>query len=254
LNLRALSAREATVSDLYDFGLKIGEFLRGVLRTAAAADDADADAADATAREAGSPTAEARGRKFPEAGVDFIQHDVRVRFTFEKGGEEVVTMHGAMLIQRDEARVGKLGLREVPFKVLSWAAAGWSNTLGASITYVLTADTEQPVSVIRAEQEGSDYPASFLFNVLFDVRVDNMTVYKGLHGRPEGEHFHRIPPSGDRAMSPTITKFSDIGKVMVKHPDLGEIVGTPIDCNDRQGRTVVTVPGLRRIKGEPHGY
>jgi hypothetical protein len=191
---------------------------------------------------------DARGTQFPPGGIDFIRHDLRIMMTGEKGDyQEVVNMTGAMMIQRTDPSIGKEGRRQIEFKVLSWAATGWSEKLNVAISYVLSEDVDQPVSTIVAEGNEFDFPASFNFNVIFDTRINNETVFRQLHGRPEGHGFLTVPPVGDRKLSPTITRFTDIGKVSISHPVLGKIVAKPVDCNDRQGETLLELPGVPLI-------
>lgn len=186
--------------------------------------------------------------QFPAGGIDFIKHDLRVQMSAEKKNySEIIEMTGAMVIQRADPYLGKQGRRQIDFKVLSWAATGWSQQLGVAITYTLSEDVDQPTSSIVAEQEQFDFPASFNFNVVFDARLNNKSVFRRLSGRPEGHGFMQVPPSGDRKLSPTITRFADVGFVKIRHPELGEIVVKPVDCNDRHGETLKELPGIRLI-------
>ena len=228
------------MADDYDeFGKRIGDLLRGVLR----GPPAPPEGVGAGEREPPS--------KFPPGGIDMIHHELRVEFDFGGKTTETVTLSGSMLIQRDEPWTNpKTGRREIQFRVQSWAATGWSEVLSSAVSYVLTPEEEQPLSTIEAEQDDGDFPASFNFNVMFDVRVNHRTVHKRIHGRPEGRHFRVVPPIGDRRLSPTITRFTDIGQVKVEHPAMGVITGKPVDCNDQDGKTVITIPGLRLL-GRP---
>jgi hypothetical protein len=178
---------------------------------------------------------------FPPAGIDLVHHDLRVRLDVGDTGEgnETVTLYGKMLIRRGDPYTNEDGRRQIDFRVLSWEACGWSWVLSSAITYVLSDGVEQPISYITAEQEDSDYPAHFTFNVIFDARADNMTVFTQHHGRPDGHGFMTVPPNGDRRMSPTIRSFEDT-RVAVEHPTLGRIVAIPIDCNDQKSKTLAT--------------
>ena len=189
--------------------------------------------------------------QFPIGGIDSVQHDLRVLMTSESGFEEVLELSGSMILQRSDPYMTKDDRRVIDFKVMSWVATGWSEKLGAVVSYVLTEGEDQPISTIEAEQPKQDFPASFNFNVLFDVRLNNETVFRKLHGRPEGTHFRQVPPTGDRALSPTITRFTDVNQVTVKHPEFGEIFVKPLDCNDREGRILREMPG--RKLWEPFG-
>lgn len=181
---------------------------------------------------------------FPRGGIDFIQHELRIQLNSNDGKyEEIVKLNGAMMIQRADPYRNKQGYRTIDFKVISWVASGWIESMGAAISYVSAEGEDQPISTIEAEQPKSDYPATFKFNVLFDVRINNELVYRRLHGRPEGEGFHQVPPTGTRRLSPTITRFVDLDQVRVNHPMLGEITARPLDCNDNAGKTQLRLPG-----------
>ncbi len=183
-----------------------------------------------------------RQSEFPSAGVDLVYHELRVQLDVGPTGkaDETLTLYGTMMVQREDPRVNEDGLRQIDFRVLSWKAVGWSSLLKQSVTYVLSEDVEQPISRIVAEQRDSDFPAAFLFDVIFDARVNNVTVFRRHEGRPEGHEFLTVPPNGDRRMSPTITRFED-ARIRVAAGDLGELEAIPIDCNDAErSRTLVT--------------
>ena len=185
---------------------------------------------------------------FPPPGVDLVEHTLRIGLYVERGGkadlsskpDETLSFKGRMLIEREEARVSKqTGRNEVPFQVRTWVASAYSQTLQQEILYVLSEDAEQPPSAIQAEQKDADFPATFSFNVIFDVRANNRTVIRRHHGRPEGRGFRVVPPSGDRKESPTITSF-ETTLISLDHPGKGKIWFKPIDCNDDSGKTLTT--------------
>jgi hypothetical protein len=177
--------------------------------------------------------------EFPRSGVDLVYHQLRVRLDVGATGEgdEVVVMSGKMLVLRQDPYVNDNGRKQIDFVVKSWEASGWSWTLKQVLTYVLSEDTDQPTSSIIAEQDDADFPATFVFNVIFDARVDNRTVFRQQHGKPEGAEFRAIPPNGDRRLSPTMRQFEDL-RVAVEHPNLGKIEAIPLDCNDLGSRTI----------------
>lgn len=188
------------------------------------------------------------GAQFPPGGIDFIEHDLRILITADKRDfRDIVQMRGAMTIQRTDPYMTKDGRRQIDFKVLSWTATGWSDALMVALTYTLSRDIDQPTSTIVAQQKGHDYPATFNFRVVFDALVNNATVFRALEGRPEGHGFYQVPPSGDRRLSPTITRFTDLGAVKIGHPDLGTLLVKPIDCNDQHGETLKFLPGVKLV-------
>jgi hypothetical protein len=191
------------------------------------------------------------GRKFPPAGVDLVTHTLRVGLFVDKDGkgdvnrkpDEVLEFKGRMMLEREEARAdqGKK-VRVVPFRVRSWTASAYSTVLQQDLLYILSEDAEQPVSTITAAQEGRDYPATFSFNVIFDVKANNKTVFRRHHGRPEGRGFRVVPPDGKRENSPTLTRFEQ-ELIAVDHPGIAgaKLIFKPIDCNDNSGRILRTI-------------
>lgn len=216
------------MNDFYEFGRKLRDLLRGLLRI-----EDDGGAA--------GPPPRAKADRFPRGGVDLIHHDLRVNLDVGAKGkiDETVALSGTMLIERGGPYENEKGLRQVDFRVRSWMATGWSRQLNSDITYVLSEDVEQPMSQIVAEERGLDFPATFQFNVIFDARAGNRVVFRKHHGRPKGHGFFEIPPSGNRATSPTITAFEDT-LIVVEHPEAGEIQIKPVDCNDQDSRTLET--------------
>lgn len=182
---------------------------------------------------------------FPEAGIDIVDHALRVRMEgAENGIDEVIELEARMMVKRDDPYVNENGRRQIDFQVMSWVASGWSETLQQAITYVLSEGVEQPTSTIVAEQEGSDYPATIAFKVIFDARVNNRMFIPEHHGEPEGRGYRVIPPNGDLRQSPTLTQFEDT-RIRVAHPDLGELRFVPIECNDKESSRTLDVT-LRR--------
>lgn len=188
-----------------------------------------------------------RGQNFPRAGVDLVEHQLRVDAVAGRQGRkrgrllETLVFNGRMTIQRGEPYLNEQGRRQIDFTVKSWVASAFSRVLGQDVQYILSERVKQPPSHIISEQKDRDFPATFEFNVIFDARVGNQTILRRHHGRPAGKGFRRVPPGGDRRLSPTITSFEDT-VIAVKHPELGDIAFVPKDCNDRTGRTIVKLP------------
>lgn len=191
----------------------------------------------------------AKRKEFPKGGIDFVIHDLRVHFANEDGSfEETIEFSGAMMIQRSDPYRGKDKRTSIDFKALSWVASGWSEKLGVSIVYSLTEGIDQPVGRIYAEQTESDFPATFHFNVIFDILVNNEVVFRELHGEPVATRYMQVPPSGDRRLSPTVTRFEDKNEVTIRVPNIGILKGKPVDCNDRSGTTLKELAGVPLVR------
>ncbi|HEX2253543.1 MAG TPA: hypothetical protein VHQ65_09785 [Thermoanaerobaculia bacterium] len=183
------------------------------------------------------------GDGFPPRGTDLVRHDLRVDILAGgDGGEgkvlETLDFEGRMLLERGDPYTNEDGVRQVDFVVLAWEAIAWSRVLGSDVVYRSSGD-DQPVSRIVAETKDADYPAYFTFNVVFDAFAGGRLVHRGHHGRPEGGGFHRVPPVGDRELSPTITTF-ERQVIKVDAGQHGGLVFRPRDCNDQESRTLGT--------------
>jgi hypothetical protein len=229
------------MSETYDFGRQLREFLAGLLGL-----DAGRRPPVGGGGTPGGSRPAAAMESFPPAGIDRVKHDLRIALleVDENGAErelEDLFFEGHMTLERGEPYTGKDGLRRIDFVVTSWVATAWSAVLEQEILYLLSEDEEkQPVSTITAMQRGADFPATFEFNVIFDARANNRVVHRRHHGRPAGDRFFVVPPTGDRATSPTFTRFED-AVIRLEHPQRGTtLIFRPKDCNDRASETVRT--------------
>ena len=183
---------------------------------------------------------------FPKPGIDLIRHELRVdMYTVDKETQEETLLEtlkfdGMMIIKREASFTNRGGVHQIKFKITSWVAMAFSKVLGDAIVYISSEDVDPPISTITSEQKGKDFPATFAFNVIFDVRLGNKTVFRGHKGRPEGNGFMVVPPDGNRSNSPTITRFEQ-REIEMEHPTLGLIRFRPVDCNDREGKTLVAL-------------
>lgn len=183
---------------------------------------------------------------FPKAGIDLIKHELRVNMyavdkeTQEEKLLETLEFDGMMIIEREAPFTNRGGVRQITFNIKSWVAMAFSKVLGNPIVYISSEDVNPPRSTITSEQKGKDFPATFAFNVIFDARLGNKTVFRRHNGRPEGHGFMVVPPDGNRSNSPTITRFEQT-TIEMEHPTLGLIRFRPVDCNDREGKTLETL-------------
>jgi hypothetical protein len=195
-------------------------------------------------------SASAAGGKFPAAGTDIVEHDLRVQMDVGDDGslDETLVFKGRMRLDRGDPYTNEQGLRQVDFVVRDWVAMAPSTILGGQVVYIISPQVAQPTSRIVAEQPSSDFPASFFFKVIFDVQFGGQTVFSQHAGMPEGHGFLVVPPDGNRANSPTITTF-ETTRILVQHPTLGSIRFSPLDCNDQNSVTLApsdSIPTLSR--------
>jgi hypothetical protein len=202
--------------------------------------------------------------QFPPPGVDIVTHRLQLGIirvnpgpsgklpdkcaTPESVGatvEEIerIDFSGRMILRREA--VGKIGggRDRQQFKVLAWAASGYSRKLNTAIQYVLSPESEapQPMSSITSEKEGPGFPVAFNFNLIFDAYANGRLVESRHHGAPEGHGFDSIPP---RPGSPKLTKFESCFVQMPDPTKPGSLLRFfPIECQDQHGETVQVLGG-----------
>lgn len=194
---------------------------------------------------AGEETPDNNTAGFPAAGVDLIDHEVRIGLhQVDSDGTtgallETLEFDGRIMVERGDPYTNSDGFRQIDFEVTDWQATAWSEILGSLVTYGTDDATEQPLSWIVAQQQGVDFPATFVFNLYFDASVYGAIFFHHHHGRPEGHDFFEVPPSGNRPTSPTMTIF-ETDTIEFDHPEHGTLRFVPIDCNDSKGTTIHT--------------
>jgi hypothetical protein len=150
-----------------------------------------------------------------------------------------------MILRREAvAKVGgPNGKDRQNFKVLAWAASGYSRKLNVAIQYVLSPESEapQPMSSIVSEKEGPGFPVAFNFNLVFDAYANGRLVEARHHGAPEGHGFESIPPGPG---APRLTKFESCFVQMPDPSKPGSLLRFfPIECQDQHGETVQVLAG-----------
>jgi hypothetical protein len=172
---------------------------------------------------------------FPPPGVDIVNHNLRIDMDIGDDGipEERLVFNGTMTIERGPAFINTNGFRQINFVVLHWEATTHSQVLDVDIDYI-SSPISQPISTITSEQIGSDFPAFFKFNVIFDVFANGNLVFMRHMGMPQGGGFMTVPPD---ANSPFITQFENV-QIVLNDPQLGPIRFTPVDCQDTSSTTI----------------
>lgn len=84
------------------------------------------------------------------------------------------------------------------FQILQWEVTGHSKAIGGHISFTLS-DCAQPRSVVVAMQKGSDFPATIVYNAVFDVFLDKKRVLTSQIGLGVATGITQIPPRADVA-------------------------------------------------------
>lgn len=182
---------------------------------------------------------------FPDAGIDLVDHTLRVAIhpVADDGslGEalETLTFSGRILLERGDPYLNADNRQQIDFIVTSWEANAYSTVLDTLVTYRLSEDVQQELSTITAQQVGDAFPATFVFNLTFDAVAYGSVFFTHFEGRPILEDYLEVPPSGNRRTSPTVTKFES-HRIVMEHPELGTLQFVPVDCEDESGEVLHT--------------
>lgn len=209
---------------------------------------------------AAAPTA-AETLSFPSAGIDLVDHTLRVAIHPVAGdgttGEPLETLEfsGRILLERGDPYLNADNRQQIDFIVRSWEAHAYSTVLDTLVTYRLSEDVQQKLGSITAQQEGTAFPATFVFNLTFDAEAYGSVFFTDFEGIPILEEYLEVPPSGNRRTSPTVTQFES-HRIVMEHPELGTLQFVPVDCEDESGvilqtfaegegeRTLTTLTGV----------
>jgi hypothetical protein len=153
--------------------------------------------------------------QFPAGGTDNLVSALTCTLDIDGDGtpEETFVMTSLMTIERSEPFVNKSGLRQIDAKMTRWSAKGYSQTLGRTVEYTLSAG-EQPQSVIVAQQSSADFPAEVTFHANFDVLIDGQPVITNLNGTAHGTGWMSVPPDGDDYLA--VNKAVEIGRAVMQ--------------------------------------
>jgi len=111
-----------------------------------------------------------------------------------KDGEilETVQLDAFLKLHRFKPQTA-LGIRHFEFQILRWEVLGKSEVFGGQIGFSLS-DVPQPRSVCIANDSSSDFPATIIYNAIYDVYLNGCCVMQNLPGLGIGRGVMEIPP------------------------------------------------------------
>ncbi|HEX3960742.1 MAG TPA: hypothetical protein VHZ03_29670 [Trebonia sp.] len=129
----------------------------------------------------------------PVAEVEFQQSTLSIPIVANGDVKEVVKMTAVLRLDRGAPVTNAGGHRQFEFAIETWEVAGYSEFLGEWITITLS-DSAQPRSLAIAQQAGADYPATIVYNAIFDVFVGKRMVAEKVTGLGVGVNAYEVPP------------------------------------------------------------
>ncbi|WP_143261075.1 hypothetical protein [Bacillus paralicheniformis] len=132
---------------------------------------------------------------FPKtAGIDYEVTEISI--PVYHNGEYVETMEGKayLKLRREEPYKNMFDRSQLDFFVEQWEVHAYSKALGKNVFMTLS-DAPQPKNTTLANQKGKDYPATIVYNAIYDVYIENECVLKNQAGLGINHEIYNVPPA-----------------------------------------------------------
>jgi hypothetical protein len=175
--------------------LALGVTLSAVALVAAPVTSTSALASSPAAQKVAPP--EDRKPQFPRyPEVEYERSVIRipVRFPGEAKPREIVELTAFMKLERERPVRNTIGYRQFEFTIREWELFGYSESLGAHLSFAASQDVVQPKSLCVALQKTSDYPALIVYNAIYDVFLDGRKIISKMPGVAMARGVMEIPP------------------------------------------------------------
>lgn len=176
--------------------LALGAALAGIA-VATSVTSPDVQASSAPAQKKPAASAEDKKPKFPPYPEVEYERSV-IRIPVEAPGDsktrEIVELTAFMKLEREAPVRNTIGYRQFEFTIREWELFGYSETLGAHVSFAASKDVVQPKSLAVALQKNSDYPALIVYNAIYDVFLDGRKIISQMPGVAMARGVMEIPP------------------------------------------------------------
>lgn len=135
--------------------------------------------------------------EFPRhAEVEFERSVIRIplRFGGDTEPREIVELTAFMRLEREEPVRNTIGYRQFEFTIREWELFGYSEVLGAHISFAASPGVVQPKSLCVSLQKDSDFPALIVYNAIYDIYIDGRKVVSQRPGVAMARGVVEIPP------------------------------------------------------------
>jgi hypothetical protein len=189
--------------------------------------------ASSPAAAAQKPAASAEDKKpkfpaYPEAEYERSVIRVPIGFPGEKKPREIVELTAFMKLEREAPVRNTIGYRQFEFTIREWELFGYSETLGAHLSFAASKDVVQPKSLCVALQKNSDYPALIVYNAIYDVFLDGRKIISQMPGVAMARGVMEIPP---RNITVAFQKpFAISRKALALHKSGGTVTAKTFMC------------------------
>jgi hypothetical protein len=132
----------------------------------------------------------------PHPEVEFERSVIRIpiRLGGDTAPREIVELTAFMRLEREKPVRNTIGYRQFEFTIREWELFGYSETLGAHISFAATQNVVQPRSLCLALQKETDYPSLIVYNAIYDIFIDGRKVVSQMPGVAMARGVMEIPP------------------------------------------------------------
>jgi hypothetical protein len=99
-----------------------------------------------------------------------------------------------MKLEREKPVRNTIGYRQLEFTIREWELFGYSESLGAHISFAASKDVVQPKSLAVSLQKESDFPALIVYNAIYDIYLDGRKIVAQRPGVAMARGVMEIPP------------------------------------------------------------
>lgn len=170
------------------------------------------------------PTDKHGGEEYPpHAELEFERSVIRipVRLGGDKKPREIVELTAFMKLEREKPVRNTIGYRQLEFTIREWELFGYSEVLGAHVSFAASKDVVQPKSLAVSLQKDSDFPALIVYNAIYDVYIDGRKVVSQRPGVAMARGVMEIPP---RNITVAFQKPLTIATHDTPHPSKGPVM------------------------------
>lgn len=151
----------------------------------------------------------------PRPEIEYERSVIRipVRFGGDKKPREIVELTAFMKLEREPPVRNTIGYRQLEFTIREWELFGYSEVLGAHVSFAASQDVVQPKSLVVALQKESDYPSLIVYNAIYDVFLDGKKILSQKPGVAMARGVVEIPPRNTTVAFQKPFAVSKAGKV-----------------------------------------
>ena len=168
--------------------------------------------------------------RYPELEYERSVIRIPIKFGGEAKAREILELTAFMKLEREAPVRNTIGYRQFEFTIREWELFGYSEALGAHVSFAASQDVVQPKSLCVALQKNSDYPSLIVYNAIYDVFLDGRKILSKEPGVAMARGVMEIPP---RNITVAFQKpFAISRRALAQHKSGENVTVKAIDCSN----------------------